>query len=137
MTEKELRELKKKCDDAEHFMNYWDGNVESLLEATRWIDDYENSELSFADIQGSKEDSDMSSDISFAVYKLSKKAAERAEHWRGIYNSLVCEVKDAEDELSQEYDEVPDYDEPDYGISRGEALWPADDFDFAALGMGV
>lgn len=137
MTEKELGELEAKRDEAEKFMNYWDGNVESLLEATRWIDDYANSELTFSDMQEHKEDSDMASCTSYKVYKLSKQAAERAEHWRSIYNVLVDEVAEAEDELSREEDADYEYDEPDYGVSRGESLWPVNDFDFAAMGMGI
>ena len=136
MKEEKYRALTAKRDEAERFMDYWDGNVESLLEATRWIDDYANSGLTFADMQERKEDSNMSSDISYAVYNLSKKAAARAEHWRSIYNALADEVRDVEDELRREEEPI-EYDEPDYGISRGESLWPADDFDFAAMGIGA
>ena len=140
LTAEKYRELTQKRDEAEHLMDYWDGNVESILEATRWIDDYENSGLKFSDMQEHKEDSDMALDISFAVTKLSRKAAERAEYWRKIYNDLEEEISEVEDELrreEQEEDGFVEYDEPDYGVSRGERMYNPCPFDFAAMGMGI
>ena len=86
-------------------------------------------------MEAEETDLDMMAHIYGELVKFKTQLEQRGEYWEKIYGVLKDEVADVEDELRREEEPI-EYDEPDYGISRGESLWPPEP-DYVSYGIGA
>ena len=136
MTEKEYETLKEKRDNAKRFMDYCLDTAASVQEGINGATDFGYYGLTTADMEAEETDLDMMAHIYGELVKFKTQLEQRGEYWEKIYGVLKDEVADVEDELRREENADYEYDEPDYGISRGESLWSPEP-DYVSYGIGA
>ena len=129
MTEKEYEELQKKYREADKFCDFWEeSGINTLEETMSGIDD---PDINY-EVMKKYNEFETTNKVVGLLYKAVEVAKERREYWNERRDELYNELHSSEAlALVNSWDESPSYDEPDYGISRGERIFGCEPYAIA------